>query len=99
MRKLSWFQQRRFDAAINHINTKGELSFDEVLARVSGFVSADRHTVVHALAYAIAEGKITVRYDAIKDGCFVESQTSVTAFGPDVDIFEDVEAVYTKAAA
>jgi len=99
MRKLSWFQQRRFDAAINYINTNGELSFNEVLARVSGFVSADRHTVIHALTYAVAEGKITVRYDAVKDGCFVESQTSVLDFSDDIDIFKDVEAIYMKAAA
>lgn len=99
MRKLTWLQKRRLNAAIKHIDTVGELSFSEVFARVSGLFVVDRHAMVYELSQAIAEGKITVRYDAVKDGCCVESQTSVLDFGSDVDIFSDVEIIYMKAMA
>ena len=95
MSNLNWFERRRFERAITDINTIGELSFDDVFDRVK---PSSRDALIYALAHAIYDKRISVRYDAVVEGIFAESQTSVLDFSDSIDIFKDVEAVYVKAA-
>jgi len=90
---LTWLQRRRFKTALRTINEQGELTFSQISCIVGNPV---KNALAFELAHSIGEGKITVRYDAVQEGIFVESQTSILDFSNSIDVFNDVEAVYMK---